>query len=247
MSIKKMSAELLLTFIDLASDDVFGSLSAYDVHNLACCHASVAAAVDARPEIQTTPDDIDTFDARYAVDEARLAIKDEDDIMSMLELARTHFARIVRRFVTLNARRPVTRAVIEELQGELCHQDTWFVVEPYSNGVTLFIEMMHVRVAIGASLGAPLFAMLSVTASTTDPCGLHHSWERSLALAYALMELTELPVVPQNVRLLTYTDDLDDDIERTMRNVIEHRCMSPHTGEHDDDITQKWILGDDSD
>lgn len=234
--LQRTMTELLCTFVELASDQVFSTLSPYDVHNLACTHASLAAAIDARP-LETVPRAIDVTHARMAVDEARLALRDEPDIMHMLHTCCAEFKRIVKRFVLLNARRLLTRDIIEEIRPELCYQGTWCGIEPYVGGITLFVELMRVRVAIGASIGSPPFAMLSVTGHTTEPCELHPTWNRSLALAYALMELTDLPVPVKNVRLL-YSSWLTDQplgpTETILRNVIEHARMTEYTGIHDE-------------
>jgi len=138
---------LLEAFIRYAPETAYNSLAHLDKHNLAKVHATLGEAVDVRmreqrifdrralEKIKAIPSKDDQTEAREQIDEAWLALLDEQDILDDIRRARDMFRAKARVMIELFTRREPTMDVINERRVDVRREmvqspsSRWIVVD----------------------------------------------------------------------------------------------------------------------
>jgi len=192
---------LLEAFIRYAPETAYNSLAHLDKHNLAKVHATLGEAVDVRmreqrifdrralEKIKAIPSKDDQTEAREQIDEAWLALLDEQDILDDIRRARDMFRAKARVMIELFTRREPTMDVINEL--EWTYDGRWCKVH-HLVGLSLTIYIMRLRISWCFIPGHDVRVRIRAIDWGTR-CELDPSWTKSLALATSIIEYIDLP------------------------------------------------------
>lgn len=231
-----MSFQLLEVFLDLASDQVLDSLSPLDVHHLASCHASVDALIEKRrQQAQQCVTNHNAIRARYLVDQARLAVQDEPEVLRILQLAKTQFAATFRKFAELAKRKKLSQAVVDQVAPEFECKTDWYSIKLLpSNAVLLRLTMMGLEVALHATKECGVHAMIFDNGKRHDT-EMHPSWVGATSLGVALIELIGIPV--NNIHASTTS-------EKCLVEVLATDDLPIYDGRNDEAINRQHFRDD---
>jgi hypothetical protein len=238
--------ELLEAFIEFAPEDIYKSLSHLDAHRLASSHATLGNAVDARTKQQriheanrlkkldTFPSAIDQEKARLQVDEARLAVLEEPEMMADLEAAKRDFCQVVKFYTETFARRTPTFEIFRELEDEFTKSGTWYTVFPpiYCPLIQMDVRVMGICVTWSFSPGS--IPMVDIRKTNIDrACEMHDTWNESLALAARIVEIIGIPYD------ISYIADFPESVD--LRRCLIHGKLPPYDGSNDDRLNADFF------
>lgn len=230
---------LLEAFIELAPEDIYKSLSHLDRHHLASSHANLGNAVDSRikqdlvyktnhiKKLNRFPSIDDQNRARLQVDEARLALLEEPEIMKDLEEARADFCQVVKLYSETFSRRHPTYEIFRELEDEFSKAGTWYTIFPpiYCPLIQLYVRLMSICITWSFSPGSLPSVDIRKTSMHRD-CDMHETWNDSLALAARIIEVIG---IPHDISFIAeFPESLD------LRRCLIHTVLPPYDGSNDE-------------
>lgn len=236
---------LLEAFIELAPEDIYKSLTHVDTHHLASSHANLGNAVDSRikqdliyktnhiKKLNRFPSIDDQCNARLQVDEARLALLEEPEIIKDLEEARVDFCHAVKTYTTMFSRRHPTYEIFRELEDEFSKAGTWYTVFPpiYCPLIQMDIRIMGICVSYSFSPGN--IPEIDIRKTNLHPeCDMHDTWNESLALAARIIELVNIPHV------IKYIAEFPESM--CLRRCLIHTVLPPYDGSNDEYLNSTY-------
>lgn len=236
---------LLEAFIELAPEDIYKSLTHVDTHNLASSHANLGNAIDSRikqdliyktnhiKKLNRFPSIDDQNRARLQVDEARLALLEEPEIIKDLEDARADFRHVVKTYTTIFSRRHPTYEIFRELEDEFSKSGTWYTIFPpiYCPIMQLDVQLMSIRITY--SFSPENIPEVDIRKTNLYPeCDMHDTWNESLALAARIIEIIDIPHV------IKYIAEFPESVD--LRRCLIHRVLPPYDGSNDEYLNSTY-------
>jgi hypothetical protein len=230
--------DLLHAFVQYAPDDIYDTLSHLDIHNVASAHSTLHEAVDARilqrrihetnriKKLDAYPSHTDTIKARMQVDEARLAMLDEPELLSDLDSARSDFRDVVKTFTTMFSRRKPTVDVFAELEDTFSRAGVWYTIFPpiYCSLIQMDIVVMGVCVTYTFTPGKHPQVDIRKTIFDRE-IDMHETWRGSLALAARILEIIDIPHTIKHIDSFPESADL--------RRCLLHNRLPEYDGSND--------------
>lgn len=236
---------LLEAFIELAPEDIYKSLTHVDTHNLASSHAVLGDAVDSRikqdiiyktnhiKKLNRFPSIDERCKARLQVDEARLALLEEPEIMKDLEEARTDFCHVIKLYTNTFSRRQPTYEIFRELEDEFSKSGTWYTIFPpiYCPLIQLDVRLMSICVTWSFSPGSHPTIDIRKTSMHRD-CDMHETWNKSLALAARIIEIVDIPYD------ISYITEFPESVD--LRRCLIHKVLPSYDGSNDEHLNSTY-------
>lgn len=236
---------LLEAFIKYAPDDIYNGLKHLDKHHIASTHTILADAIDERinqqiiheanrlKKLEGFPSRGDLYKARLQVDEARLALMEEPEVMKDLEAAKQDFCEVVKLYTQTFSRRKPSFDIFKELENEFSKVGTWYRIFPpiYCPLIQLDVRAMGICVTWSFSPGS--LPSVDIRKTTLDQeMGMHRTWNESLALAARILEIVG---IPHDVKYIAnFPESMD------LRRCLLHGMLPPYDGSNDDKLNAEY-------